>query len=1152
MAGSGPPLPHTARLPTLLSQSPHVSTKQDAAADHRTLQPSAAPTWVTPLDTVESKGGQSSALLLPRSPATAYLRVRKLLDEVVRYEGQHMQAHLSTDGVSWKSRNRSASTQLTTEGGSAAPARFIRDGPSSQSSPAAFSEKIHEARAGARAVQRVRWLAQWTQNVLEAYPLIDDSGVSDEEHATMQSTRRAHADEIPDLSKAAVAAAAEASAAAGSSVHAIVCDAGARSGALPAEEQPPKLLEKAGHDVDTHDTATAGAPPDNKISAGWSGGEVNSGKDEHRGSSAEVMEPPVERQLSYVWERDPHDGPSSVVRGDALNEVRLSEVYAGGTAAAAVGSLLPADRSPPRTDGGATCYPCSMHDDGGDKESDSDAHRGATHMKTDEYFSVAAPPPPIIPRYRPPLCRTVGDAHDAPVTVAEQRASLRAQGCCCAHCGVVLAMPPLGLHEWWSMTWRAVCCAVSCRSRSRCCRCCAGCSASDNNGSSSGSDDEERVDTATFRSASRAARVDADDDTIRNDHRHPSLFSFTPGRAARGLTEGVNGSDGGDDANAEASVADEREGLLAQSRCTSSLLQRPKQYYENHRVRLSPHLSQEVVARRSKLASSLSATSADVAAAAAPVLQRDLADLNSAVTTAAPSIIAAVGDDPGALYCVYEGMWLCTTCFYSRAATTVVESLWNAERVVDADAWQTREDGFSTNHNRDDDNVSDDSAVGAGITQAAGRLHRWWMSRHLAGGTPHHTLLGDVTYLRAVPPALQASPPPQQRPQLHSVAAATSPVCCLIPAHVLRLWDFTRYPVSARAALVLQRLSAPPPPSSQAASTTATAMTRRSKTVSTTKTMSLDGPGSDGGGLATALPVLYDITSINPALYARVPSLAAASRLRKRMCLLHAHAWWCPRYRTEVWGVDRAFGRHHGDVDSAGVSPRLRRTKAEWMPPVNTDADRPPSPPAPPPPAAVVATKESSCDLVPPKNTRAAALSSIADAVPHDGVNIAFTLPATRPAEGTSVLAAAHAANSAAGNVTSVASEEEDDETEAAAFRWPPATPPRPRCPAKRRYLVERAEGWSLLDLYRLTTSTAVSHGTPASSATSSRLSERVLNTSNADHRLHHNDYSGSGVVAANPPSLMVELRSMYAVMQDHVSHCECCRVHCRGTSERE
>lgn len=85
----------------------------------------------------------------------------------------------------------------------------------------------------------------------------------------------------------------------------------------------------------------------------------------------------------------------------------------------------------------------------------------------------------------------------------------------------------------------------------------------------------------------------------------------------------------------------------------------------------------------------------------------------------------------------------------------------------------------------------------------------------------------------------------------------------VLPSHVLRKWDFSQYPVSVASFERLQRRKKQQQPL-----------------------------------------ILYDISAINPLLYAAVPPLAAAAQLRGAVCSLDEQLSRCPHYRSEVWGLN--------------------------------------------------------------------------------------------------------------------------------------------------------------------------------------------------------------------------------------------------------
>ncbi|KAK7195242.1 hypothetical protein NESM_000449600 [Novymonas esmeraldas] len=383
--------------------------------------------------------------------------------------------------------------------------------------------------------------------------------------------------------------------------------------------------------------------------------------------------------------------------------------------------------------------------------------------------------------------------------------------------------------------------------------------------------------------------------------------------------------------------------------------------------------------------------------------------------------VDAAADD-AALFCAYEGHYLCRVCFHRPATSS-------------SSAVMARGIGHrSTAATADDDDVDDhgtryvaqeewqvrasegvgESPVRAAVVMASAHLREWWLARHVALPTAvrrsgsNHSSRG-------------CSPPPRTRQRASDRDTAQgvdrgAPAVhmCVLPAHVLHRWSFSRHPVSAAAAAALQAR-----PLAMSGSTARVRGSRLSPHPSELLTGREDGrhrargggAAVDAGDAPAFTPELYDVSLINPALYTRVPALAAARRMRQRLVLLHSQAWWCPHYRHAVWG-------QHS--------------------------------------------------------------STSGDAPPLDAISEGPATTAT----------AATAAAAAAGGVSSS----------------PPSSSSSSSSRARRRYLVERAEGWSLQDLHRLT-------------------------------------------ALPSPPPLLGELQAIAAAMQAHVSECNGCTAQCRGES---
>ncbi|TPP53894.1 hypothetical protein CGC20_5915 [Leishmania donovani] len=407
------------------------------------------------------------------------------------------------------------------------------------------------------------------------------------------------------------------------------------------------------------------------------------------------------------------------------------------------------------------------------------------------------------------------------------------------------------------------------------------------------------------------------------------------------------------------------------------------------------------------------------------------------------------GDDGGGtpadasfLFCTYEGHYLCLRCFHapltaaglgaamstaSAAAAGAVGGTFIPEdyqtRCVASEGWQAH--AFSTTSlssssawfqsRRRDNGGGEDvngSSARAALARASEQLHEWWLARHVAHLTPAAGTL-TLTGSRA---ASGLDHPPQQQHQKHTA----SPLhLCVLPAHVLHRWDFTRFPVSAAAAAVLRRRCYPGSAHGRESylSPGASSLERggqrttvgggdgvRSRMSGEGSPILLPGeqqgarghqsaPASppppalehipylsgEAGGAAppmVQLPELYDVSAINPSLYVRVPALASALRLRQRMSLLHAQAWWCPQYRHEVWGL-----RSGDELVGEGLEGAAALSVAQQPPGPSSTVEH--ALKYPPSPAAVVESAVGSADfyllahdVAPPPNSSWAASSA--------------------------------------------------------------------------------------------------------------------------------------------------------------------------------
>ncbi|KPA73596.1 hypothetical protein ABB37_09728 [Leptomonas pyrrhocoris] len=978
------------------------------------------------------------------SPAEAYLAVRKILEEVER---QLTHAHAAEE----QPLPSSSSVSLL---------------------PSRTADAAQRQRnAAARALRRVHWLAQWTENVLDAYPFVEDN-------AGVEGMRSEAAP--PATTRASVVLEATPSNVESSLM---VGTAG------KAPQQTVRSNNSDDRCSRSHEEAAAAAAVRvDSVAAGHANGEDRSSAGELDGvvldNMAKTRGCADEHAIGGRYNNEPvatKSPPTRRLNCDAPHappvERQLSFPSEHGLRAAAAAGAPHPHVSPPHE------LP---------REAANVGRRAAVSAAS-AFTTPAPPPPPIIPRDRPPLCRDVGAVHDVPSTLAEQRAASVSQRGRCAHCGTALPLPTVTAYEWCCAKLTGLCSVVRCggggtsRCLSRtgcCCRLCLLCRRGDDDdgdggsgsGSSGGLDsDVERQSNgeartpATPRSTSEARRADArhiihGSNRISSDRCRRALID------ARRTEREDSYGDNPELSFAEDDEAGERQGLLA----LRSAIHKPQ---NTHLI--SPPPSRSVTSR--------------------------LKTTTASSTAAAVAARAAAHGTAGALFCVYEGVYLCSACFCAKPDTSAVPR--DADRVIDPAAWQVRStvvpratngphrfrEGDATgsvdNNTNEDTNSGDVSPVYAAVTHAADRLNRWWMSRQLGEDppTPVPFAAPPPTSFSATSAAAAASS--SLPPASHGVAAGTTREAAaqhafIIPAHVLMRWDFTRYPVSARAAAVLQRhSSATPPPSCP----------------------------------PPLMGLLYDISAIHPALYTCVPALAAASRLRKRMCLLHAQMWWCARYRADVWGVDRG-SRTSSRINGGERQEVPREQQSEKM-------------------RAIL--------LQPSASSAAAAAPSEGGAFPVHQVHDA-TQPTASPVQAPTGFGAAPSLQSAQ---TDDAEEEDGDDADeegkiedaaegATASRGTPlrpswstmTTPPPPRCTPKRRYLVERAEGWSLQDLYRLTTPCVP----PAAVAAAYRAScaERVP------------------VVEA--PSLLGELQSMYAILQEHLRCCDYCRVHCRDMTTGE
>ncbi|CAJ1016079.1 hypothetical protein Q4I30_000848 [Leishmania utingensis] len=722
-------------------------------------------------------------------------------------------------------------------------------------------------------------------------------------------------------------------------------------------------------------------------------------------------------------------------------------------------------------------------------------------------LSLSSPPPPIIPRDRAPLCRLVGVAFDVPTTRAAQCAVLAAQGSCCARCGVALPPPPFYFSEWCSALTRSLCAKLTCSccgggqaiTSLPCCRrlwhvclCMARCRSSDE-------EENERLTAVTAAHVTQEAisSIGSGRGGVRHNARAPL---DAPENEDLSSNDGVAGDDDNNN-NGSISSASERDSLLGDSTQSS----------RHNRTRAARRVATRQPASEP---------------AAYDYHRRDETGDGGGGSSA----------DAEFLFCAYEGHYLCWRCFHSpltgadpgaamlAAAGSAIGGTLVSEgyqtRYITPEEWQARD--------------ADESPVRTALGRASGQLCEWWAARHVAQSTPIASAL-NATGSRD---ASGRADPPQQR------IAAPLPLCVL-PAHVLHRWDFTRFPVSAAAAAVLQRrfylgngngqenCLAPSVPTLERGGQRATAAggsgyVSRINSEGLPILPSQEEQGARGYQSApgipplrglegipsrnrntdgttppmTPLPQLYDVSAINPSLYVRVPALSAASRLRQQMSLLHAQAWWCPRYRHEVWGL-RCGDELAGQVLEEVTAFPLSRQLPEPSPTVVNVAGRSSRP------AEVVESAVDNVkaylltqDIAPPPFASAAASASRSHSV------------ATPQAASLSA-PCSQALSSLSDRATGIPPPHQHPPA-AGVAAVPLSLPPRARCHARRRYLVERAEGWSLQDLHRLKTTSSLPPSTGATATPS-------------------------------PPQLLVELQSMFAIMQTHVRGCSACASQCRG-----
>ncbi|GET85533.1 hypothetical protein LtaPh_0302800 [Leishmania tarentolae] len=741
---------------------------------------------------------------------------------------------------------------------------------------------------------------------------------------------------------------------------------------------------------------------------------------------------------------------------------------------------------------------------------------------------VSSPPPPIIPRGRAPLCRVVGEPFDVPVTRAAQRAVLAAQGGCCARCGVVL--PALTPHfcEWVSAHTRRICTKMTglshylqcCHRGSthattssphrgrlwRACLCMWRCSSSDEG------EENGRPAAIAVAHVTQEAITRTRGDCGGLQHSTTAPLS-TPVRKNVGDEEDI-------------SDASECDGLLG-------------------RGTQSPRHRRPQAARHRRCSAPLIASTTAPQVSTQPTVSEPTALGHRCGDKTGGSGGGRPADAPF-LFCTYEGRYLCLRCFHAPLTAAGLGAATSPASVADGGAtdgtfipqdYQTRyvaprewqEHASLTT-------ASSLSSACAAPARPSVQLQEWWLARHVAHPTPTVSTL--TTAESRTTSGLHR--PSQQQHHQHTA----SPVhLCVLPAHVLHRWEFTRFPVSAAVAAALQgrcyagsahgrhsflsprgsslERDRPHTTLSGAGVVTKRMTGERSPMLLTGEPQVARGQpnasatppsalehlsylGEDAGGAAppmVPLPELYDVSAINPSLYARVPALASALRLRQRMSLLHAQAWWCPRYRLEVWGLlsgSEPAGQPLERVTALSVAQQLP------APPATVEhASQCPSRPA-----AVMENAVGSAGFSlltqdvahPPHSTGVSSSPSRSHSV------------ATPQAALPSLSQQVH--SNLSGGVDGVPSPHQHHSTAGVAAA-PLMQSTCARIHARRRYLVERAEGWSLQDLYRLATP-------PPPSPTS------------------------AGAAAASPPSLLAELRSMFDTMQAHLSGCSSCAAQCR------
>lgn len=912
---------------TATHQKGYDTVGDDAArlsASHTTRSTS------SPSTSVRKRAQRSFSPLPARSPATAYLSLRSLLEEV-----EQQQAHLRAAGTSHPFVSsgvvdedvHDASRLYTSESSCAASVPDASEGAGSSvsSTPAATRRRTSPSSAvAARALRRLLFLAQWTQHLLEAYPLVDDSDA--------ECVASPTASPVDDVFASTVKPAGNEESA-GAAVESI------------NSKLPLSLLTTA---VAASTTATATTAVPRDVQHADAPAVHSPGKSSAHGTDSRNAAEAVERPLDSI----------AAQTGALLHLITLPSTTA--TTASTADSFFGGGG-----DGAQYARTKEKVSDSATKGVPDAAERRSLHDRSTDTRRPATaassslgspPPPPVVPRDRQPLRCDVGPAYDPPQTPAEERAVLMAQGCACAHCGAALPLPRGGGVF-----------GPCCNALSRCfCCCCCCCGGGGDDSGSGGDADSEGEEEDFLASVSDA------------------LLTSQQHQQQRVASNRVN-----DTTESEA--------------------------------RRSPTPAN--VVRRLRLTSSLSSHTAAAAALPADVLAGMTAAMPTALITATPVRPQdAAADGNNLLFCAYEGRYLCPGCFDAPL------SHGSGQIPDEALEWQTRPLSL-----RDDGSESAQglSPVRVAVSQAAGRVHRWWEARQAVEEAAPAALAAAAAQQRA----------PNRQPSLlmptraQRTAAVAMRARCVLPSHVLLRWDFNRYAVSAAAATMLRRLEAPSTAAAAAPPATATATAAAAER----RTSLMEG-WADAAAAATRtqwmLPALYDISRVNPALYRHVAALATASQLRKRLCLVHAQAWWCPRYRAEVWGK-------HTPVSSAKFDVRR-------------------------------------------------------GASPVRGTNA------------TSRVVEVGGCNSG--------SDDGDDEAKAAEgreeSRWRSSSPLPPRCVPRRRYLVERAEGWSLLDLYRLTT---FSH-------TTSR-SPRTL-------------------------SLLAELQAMQAVLEEHVSECAYCRMRRPASSE--